>query len=156
GRRGLEQVRHIVSLHPQPEVGGMVEGLGMAHRTAPIRATWAPLPRARQRLNSYPTSVARDRPSSPESGVTRMLEVGQAAPDFSPEDQDGKGVSLSDCKGSTIVLYFYPKDDTPGCTKEACAFRDAFAEYRKRGARIVGVSPDEPSSHARFAKKFDL
>ncbi len=85
-----------------------------------------------------------------------MLEVGQAAPDFSLEDQDGKRVSLSDYRGSAIVLYFYPKDDTPGCTKEACAFRDAFAEYRKRGARIVGVSPDEPSSHARFAKKFDL
>jgi peroxiredoxin Q/BCP len=85
-----------------------------------------------------------------------MLEVGQAAPDFSLTDQEGKRVALSDCRGSSIVLYFYPKDDTPGCTKEACAFRDAFAEYRKRGARILGVSPDEPSSHARFAQKFGL
>jgi peroxiredoxin Q/BCP len=85
-----------------------------------------------------------------------MIEVGQAAEDFSLVDQEGKRVTLSACKGSPVVLYFYPKDDTPGCTKEACAFRDAFAEYRKRGARILGVSPDEPSSHARFAKKFDL
>lgn len=85
-----------------------------------------------------------------------MIEVGQAAPDFSLADQDGRAVSLSGCKGSPIVLYFYPKDDTPGCTKEACAFRDAFAEYRKRGARILGISPDEPASHAKFVKKYEL
>jgi thioredoxin-dependent peroxiredoxin len=85
-----------------------------------------------------------------------MIEVGQPAPDFTLADQEGQTISLSACKGSPIVLYFYPKDDTPGCTKEACAFRDAFAEYRRRGARIFGVSPDHPSSHARFAKKFEL
>ena len=85
-----------------------------------------------------------------------MIEVGKAAPDFSLADQDGKTVSLSGCKGSPVVLYFYPKDDTPGCTKEACNFRDAFAEYRNRGARILGVSPDEPASHARFIKKYEL
>ena len=85
-----------------------------------------------------------------------MIQVGQRAPDFSLADQDGKSVSLSSCKGSPVVLYFYPKDDTPGCTKEACAFRDAFAEYRKRKARIVGVSPDDPASHARFVQKYDL
>jgi peroxiredoxin Q/BCP len=65
-------------------------------------------------------------------------------------------VTLSELQGSPVVLYFYPKDDTPGCTKEACAFRDAFAEYRKRGAVILGVSPDDPASHAKFASKFDL
>jgi peroxiredoxin Q/BCP len=85
-----------------------------------------------------------------------MIEVGQAAPDFSLPDQTGKTVTLSGCKGSPIVLYFYPKDDTPGCTKEACAFRDAFADYRERGALILGVSPDAPASHARFATKFEL
>ncbi len=85
-----------------------------------------------------------------------MIEVGQKAPDFSLEDQAGKTVKLSDLQGSPIVLYFYPKDDTPGCTKEACAFRDAIAEYRKRRAVIVGVSPDDPASHARFIEKFDL
>lgn len=85
-----------------------------------------------------------------------MIEVGQVAPDFSLPDQVGKTVSLSGCKGSPVVLYFYPKDDTPGCTKEACAFRDAFAEYRKRGATILGISPDDPASHARFVGKFNL
>jgi peroxiredoxin Q/BCP len=85
-----------------------------------------------------------------------MIEVGPAAPDFSLADQDGKTVTLSACKGAPVVLYFYPKDDTPGCTKEACAFRDAFAEYRKRGARIVGISPDDPASHTRFVEKYDL
>lgn len=85
-----------------------------------------------------------------------MPEIGQHAPDFSLADQTGQAISLSDHRGSPIILYFYPKDDTPGCTKEACAFRDAFAEYRKRGAVILGVSPDDPASHARFINKFDL
>ena len=85
-----------------------------------------------------------------------MISVGQPAPDFSLADQDGRSLSLSGCKGSAVVLYFYPKDDTPGCTKEACAFRDAFAEYGERKAMILGVSPDGPESHARFAKKYEL
>jgi thioredoxin-dependent peroxiredoxin len=85
-----------------------------------------------------------------------MIEVGQKAPDFSLADQAGRPVTLSGFSGSPIVLYFYPKDDTPGCTKEACAFRDAFAEYRDRGAVILGVSPGDLSSHARFANKFNL
>jgi thioredoxin-dependent peroxiredoxin len=85
-----------------------------------------------------------------------MIEVGQAAPGFSLTDQAGNTVTLEGCKGIPFILYFYPKDDTPGCTKEACAFRDAFAEYRKRKARILGVSPDDGGSHARFAQKFEL
>jgi thioredoxin-dependent peroxiredoxin len=85
-----------------------------------------------------------------------MIEVGQPAPDFSLTDQDGNTVTLAGCKGTPFILYFYPKDDTPGCTKEACAFRDAFAEYRKRKARILGVSPDDSGSHTRFVKKFEL
>jgi peroxiredoxin Q/BCP len=71
-------------------------------------------------------------------------------------DQAGKTVTLDGCKGTPFISYFYPRDDTPGCTKEACAFRDAFADYRKRGARIFGVSPDDSRSHARFAEKFEL
>jgi peroxiredoxin Q/BCP len=85
-----------------------------------------------------------------------MVEVGQPSPEFTLPDQSGNAVSLSGLRGSPVVLYFYPKDDTPGCTKEACAFRDAFADYRARGARILGVSPDHSESHARFARKFDL
>jgi peroxiredoxin Q/BCP len=85
-----------------------------------------------------------------------MIEVGQKSPEFSLTDQAGNIVTLEGCKGSPFIIYFYPKDDTPGCTKEACAFRDAFAEYGKRKARIFGVSPDETGSHARFAGKFEL
>ncbi len=85
-----------------------------------------------------------------------MLEVGQTAPDFSLPDQSGSAVTLSGSRGSPVVLYFYPKDDTPGCTKEACAFRDDFADYQARGARILGVSPDASGSHTRFVQKFNL
>ena len=85
-----------------------------------------------------------------------MVEAGTPAPDFTLSDQHGKTVTLSTLKGSPVVLYFYPKDDTPGCTKEACAFRDAYAEYEKAGAKILGVSPDGAESHAKFVRKYDL
>ena len=85
-----------------------------------------------------------------------LLEPGDKAPDFQTTDQDGKPVSLRDFKGKKVVLYFYPKDDTPGCTKEACAFRDGFAEYRKRGIEVLGVSADDEKSHKKVAKKFGL
>jgi len=85
-----------------------------------------------------------------------MIEAGTPAPDFTLTDQNGKKVTLSELKGSPVVLYFYPKDDTPGCTKEACGFRDATADYKRAGAIILGVSPDSTESHARFAKKFEL
>jgi thioredoxin-dependent peroxiredoxin len=85
-----------------------------------------------------------------------MVDEGRPAPDFTLADQSGKKVTLSKLKAAPIVLYFYPKDDTPGCTKEACNFRDAFADFKKAGAVILGVSPDDPDSHAKFAKKFDL
>ena len=81
---------------------------------------------------------------------------GQAAPDFSLQDQHGTIVTLASLKGEPVVLYFYPKDDTPGCTKEACAFQDARTEYEQAGAKVVGVSPDSVVSHAKFAKKFNL
>jgi peroxiredoxin Q/BCP len=85
-----------------------------------------------------------------------MIEAGTPAPDFTLTDQNGNKVTLSNLKGSPVVLYFYPKDDTPGCTKEACGFRDAIADYKRAGAVILGVSPDSTDSHAKFAKKFDL
>ena len=85
-----------------------------------------------------------------------MLSKGDRAPDFSLQDAQGTTRTLADFAGKTLVLYFYPKDDTPGCTKEACSFRDAFAEYRKRGIEVVGVSPDKPSAHAKFAEKYGL
>lgn len=84
------------------------------------------------------------------------LKVGQKAPDFTTVDDKGQKVKLSDFKGRKVILYFYPKDDTPGCTKEACAFRDGFAEIKKRGAVVLGVSADSVDSHAKFKNKFDL
>jgi peroxiredoxin Q/BCP len=85
-----------------------------------------------------------------------MAEAGKSAPDFTLPDQNGKKVTLSKLRGAPVVLYFYPKDDTPGCTKEACVFRDEFTDYKKAGAVILGVSPDDSESHAKFARKFDL
>lgn len=81
---------------------------------------------------------------------------GQKAPDFRAKDQDGKTWSLGDFRGKDLVLYFYPKDDTPGCTKQACGFRDSIHHFTKTGAAVVGVSPDTVESHKRFAEKHGL
>ena len=85
-----------------------------------------------------------------------MVSEGKKAPDFSLPDSNGNTVKLSDFKGRRVVLYFYPKDDTPGCTVEACGFRDMRAEFEKRGVAILGVSPDSVESHAKFAGKYGL
>jgi peroxiredoxin Q/BCP len=85
-----------------------------------------------------------------------VLEAGQAAPDFTLPDQDGEELTLSDLRGETVVLYFYPRADTPGCTTQACGVRDRGAEYAKAGARVIGVSPDEVGAVKKFADKFDL
>lgn len=85
-----------------------------------------------------------------------MIAEGQPAPDFTLLDQEGKAVTLSTLKGSPVVLYFYPKDDTPGCTTEACSFRDADADYQALGAKVLGVSPDDVKSHGKFAAKYTL
>lgn len=84
------------------------------------------------------------------------IAAGFPAPDFSLLDENGTIRSLSEFKGRTVVLYFYPKDDTPGCTTEACEFRDAYAEYEKAGVIILGVSPDAPKSHVKFKSKYNL
>ena len=84
------------------------------------------------------------------------LKPGDPAPDFSVPTQSSQTVSLSDFRGKKVILYFYPKDDTPGCTKEACAFKDHFSGFSKKNAVILGVSPDSPKSHAKFAQKFQL
>src|SRR4026209_769041 len=84
------------------------------------------------------------------------MKVGQKAPDFTVKDDTGKTVKLSDFKGKKVVLYFYPKDDTPGCTTEACNFRDGLAAIRKKGAVVLGVSADSVESHKKFKDKFEL
>ncbi|MDR4494070.1 MAG: thioredoxin-dependent thiol peroxidase [Nitrospirales bacterium] len=84
------------------------------------------------------------------------LQIGAPAPDFSLADETGKLIHLSDFHGKQVVLYFYPKDDTPGCTKEACAFRDGIQEVRHKGAAVLGVSADSVESHRKFSDKFQL
>lgn len=85
-----------------------------------------------------------------------MLQEGTKAPDFSLQDQDGQTVSLRQFAGSKVVLYFYPKDDTPGCTKEACSFRDHHPKIQENGAVVLGVSADSPDSHSKFRQKYSL
>jgi len=85
-----------------------------------------------------------------------LPKIGQAAPSFSLQDQNGKTHRLADYSGQWLVLYFYPKDDTPGCTKEACSFRDDLQQLEKLGAKVVGISVDDTGSHAKFAEKYHL
>ena len=85
-----------------------------------------------------------------------MIEEGKQAPDFELQTDAGETVKLSDLKGRPVVLYFYPKDDTPGCTVEACEFRDAYDVFRERGAEVIGVSPDDVASHGKFKSKYEL
>lgn len=85
-----------------------------------------------------------------------MIEEGKKAPAFALKDQDGKTVKLADYAGKPVVLYFYPKDNTPGCTTEACDFRDQHGKLQKAGAVVLGVSPDKETTHAKFAGKFGL
>lgn len=85
-----------------------------------------------------------------------MLKEGIKAPDFTAKDQNGNEIKLSDLKGHKVVLYFYPKDDTPGCTKEACSFRDADDVYAKKGIKVLGVSTDDEASHQKFISKYSL
>jgi len=84
------------------------------------------------------------------------LNVGDKAPSFKLKNQDAKVISLADLKGKPIILYFYPKDDTPGCTKEACNFRDEFPKFGKMKAEIIGISTDSVDSHKKFADKYKL
>lgn len=84
------------------------------------------------------------------------LTTGNKAPEFQLKDGQGNIHQLSDYSGQTFVLYFYPKDNTPGCTKEACAFRDAYADFKQAGVEVIGISPDSEKSHTKFAEKFEL
>ena len=99
---------------------------------------------------------AASAPMKPAAAVGGLIPVGAKAPDFTLPDATGKLVTLSAFKGKPVVLYFYPKDDTPGCTQEACDFRDNLAAFRKLGCTVLGVSPDSVRSHAKFAAKHKL
>lgn len=96
-------------------------------------------------------SASKDAPRE-----SKLLKVGAKAPAFSLKNTEGNTVKLSDFKGKTVVLYFYPKDMTPGCTTEACGFRDDYAPLRQRGVEVLGVSGDDPASHQKFTEKYSL
>lgn len=88
--------------------------------------------------------------------MSEWIEEGETAPDFTLADDSGRKIKLSELRGKPVVLYFYPKDDTPGCTREACAFRDRSGELAEHGAVVLGVSPDDVESHGKFRDKFQL
>ena len=85
-----------------------------------------------------------------------MVEEGKPAPDFELKSDAGERVKLSELRGKPVVLYFYPKDDTPGCTTQACGIRDVYSDFRERGAVVLGVSPDDEASHVKFKEKYSL
>jgi thioredoxin-dependent peroxiredoxin len=85
-----------------------------------------------------------------------LLAEGDPAPDFTLTSDSGEAVTLSSFRGKPVVLYFYPKDDTPGCTTQACGIRDVYADFRERGAEVLGVSPDDEDSHVKFKEKYSL
>lgn len=91
-----------------------------------------------------------------KEGKNKMLETGTKAPDFTLQDKDGKNISLSDFLGKKVILYFYPKDNTPGCTRQACAFAGLYNEFKEKGAEVIGISKDSVSSHIKFAEKYNL
>ena len=93
-------------------------------------------------------------PGDPTNGV--VVEDGRPAPDFTLTSHSGEAVTLSSFRGAPVVLYFYPKDDTPGCTTQACGIRDVWGELQRRGAVVLGVSPDSPRKHVKFREKYGL
>lgn len=109
-----------------------------------------------ERQPALPKKLKKTSQTGSAVGSTHTLHVGDLAPDFSLSDETGNLVNLSEFRGKKVVVYFYPKDDTPGCTTEACSFRDNFQVLKKRGADVVGVSADSILSHRKFVEKYHL
>jgi thioredoxin-dependent peroxiredoxin len=140
--------------------GAVAAGKEKVVRSAPSRRKVAAKPSPKVAAKPSPKVAAKPSPkvaakpreASASSGVTE----GDAAPSFELLAQEGASLSSSDLAGKAYVLYFYPKDDTPGCTTEACGFRDSLPDFKKLGVRVIGVSPDNSSSHERFVAKYSL
>jgi peroxiredoxin Q/BCP len=120
-----------------------------AERSALAEAPPPPVPK------KAPKKPASPKPAAPAAAASSLVE-GDRAPSFELQDQHGNSVSSSELSGHPYVLYFYPKDDTPGCTTQACGFRDAFPEFERASVRVLGVSPDSVASHQRFVGKYGL
>ncbi|XP_003564150.1 peroxiredoxin Q, chloroplastic isoform X2 [Brachypodium distachyon] len=112
--------------------------------------------RAAAPASAFAQTPAPRRRAASTGIVCGKVTKGSVPPNFTLKDQDGKTVSLSKYKGKPVVLYFYPADETPGCTKQACAFRDSYEKYKKAGAEVIGISGDDAASHKAFAKKYKL
>ena len=123
---------------------------GGTKKTVTKKATTPTKANATKAAKPGPSTKLRTGPAA------KQLKIGQKAPVFALPNQDGKIMRLSDFKGKKVVLYFYPKDDTPGCTKESCAFRDGLDEIHASGAVVLGISGDSVDSHKKFVKKFNL
>jgi len=120
--------------------------VGPEHHRAAVRSTC----RSTRPFSFYPSRISMSNPQ-----IAR-IEVGEPAPDFSGPTQDGSAITLSEYRGEWVALYFYPKDDTPGCTKQACNLRDGMSDLSEHGVRVIGVSEDDVESHSDFADKYDL
>lgn len=138
------------------------KGVSKAVRKKAVARKRAAGPKAKSTARSAPRKKAKKtapRTTLPSPGIATEisgLAPGEIVPSFELPDQDGNTVSSDSLRGEPYVLYFYPKDDTPGCTKEACGFRDEIGKFREKGVRVLGVSPDKPESHARFRDKYGL
>ncbi|XP_008800455.2 peroxiredoxin Q, chloroplastic-like [Phoenix dactylifera] len=108
------------------------------------------------KLSSPTTPSTPSSSFPPRTPICAKVSKGDAPPSFTLKDQDGKDVALSKFKGKPVVVYFYPADESPGCTKEACAFRDSYEKFKKAGAEVLGISGDDPASHKAFSKKYRL
>lgn len=148
GKTSNTEVESVVSTTSKTRAKGAMT------RLKPTSGKTRAMPQEQQGLAK--TRTAKSRASVSPSSDGRVLIVGDTVPEFEALDQDGELVKSSSLAGAPYVLYFYPKDDTPGCTTEACGFRDEHAVFTQRGIRILGVSPDSPASHTRFRQKYGL
>src|SRR4051794_18325842 len=133
----------------QPDTGRSQRHVASAHSPATRLSATTPPPTVR-----WASSTGIDYPASRPPEEAHMLAAGDPAPDFALTADDGSTVRLGDLRGQRVVLYFYPKDDTPGCTKQACDLRDRFADFGD--ARVFGISRDDSASHVRFREKYGL
>ncbi len=129
----------------------LVLALGCAKDSAP-----QPSPSVPTTSNAIAASPGSPAAAAAAPAAPTEITVGLPPPDFTSTDQDGKPVHLADLKGHPVVVYFYPKDETPGCTKEACSFRDAWVDLQKKGVVIIGISTDSAASHKAFASNHQL